>query len=48
MKSLIIATALVVLGSGDLLAQAPAPPATIPQTETFKIHSQIVDADFQK
>ncbi len=47
MKSLIVATALVVLGSGDLLAQAPEPLAAIPETATFVMHSEIVDADFQ-
>ena len=47
MKSLIVASALVVLVNGDLLAQAPAPLATIPETATFVMHSEIVDADFQ-
>ncbi len=47
MKSLIILTTLVVLVNGDLLAQAPAPPATIPGTETFEIHSENVGADFR-
>lgn len=46
MKPLIVATALVVLGGGDLLAQAPAALATIPETETFEIHSHSVDANF--
>ncbi len=47
MKSLITATALVVIGSGDLLPQAPMSLATIPETETFEIHSDVVDAEFQ-
>ncbi len=38
---------LLVLSGGHLLAQAPAPLATIPETETFEIHSEFVDADFQ-
>ena len=47
MKSLCTTAAVLVLSGGQLLAQAPASLATIPETDTFEIHSEIVDADFQ-
>jgi hypothetical protein len=47
MKSLCTTAAVLALSGGQLLAQAPAPLATIPDTETFVMHSEIVDADFQ-
>lgn len=47
MKSLCTTAAVLALSGGQLLAQAPASLATIPETETFEIHSEIVDADFQ-
>ena len=47
MKSLCTAAAVLALSGGHLLAQAPASLATIPDTETFVMHSEIVDADFQ-
>ena len=47
MKSLCTTAAVLALSGGQLLAQAPASLATIPETETFEIHSDVVDADFQ-
>ncbi len=47
MKSLCTTAAVLALSGGQLLAQAPASLATIPETDTFEIHSEIVDADFQ-
>ena len=47
MKSLCTAAAVLALSGGQLLAQAPASLATIPDTETFVMHSEVVDADFQ-
>ena len=47
MKSLCTTAAALALSGGQLLAQAPASLATIPETDTFEIHSEIVDADFQ-
>lgn len=47
MKSLCTTAAVLALSGGQLLAQAPASLATIPETDTFQIHSEIVDADFQ-
>ena len=47
MKSLRTTAAVLALSGGQLLAQAPASLATIPETDTFEIHSEIVDADFQ-
>ncbi len=47
MKSLRTAAAVLTLSAGQLMAQAPASLATIPETESFEIHSAIVDADFQ-
>ena len=46
MKPLGIAAAVLTLSGGDVIAQAPASLATIPETETFAIHSEFVDADF--
>ena len=47
MKSLCTTAAALALSGGQLLAQAPASLATIPETDTFEIHSEIVNADFQ-
>ncbi len=47
MKSLYTTAAALALVGGQLLAQVPAPPATIPGTETFEIHSENVGADFR-
>ena len=47
MKSLCTTAAVLALSGGQLLAQAPASLATIPETDTFEIHSEFVDADFR-
>ncbi len=47
MKTLGTAAVLLSLLAGHLTAQAEPPLATIPETETFDIHSEIVDADFR-
>lgn len=47
MKSLCATVAVLVLSGGQLLAQSPASLATIPETETFELYSEIVDADFR-
>ncbi len=47
MKSQATAAVLLSLLAGHLSAQAEPPLAAIPETETFDIHSEIVDADFR-
>lgn len=47
MKSLCTTATVLVLSGGHLLAQAPVSLATIPDTETFVMRSEVVDADFQ-
>ena len=47
MKALCTAVAVLALSGGPLLAQSPASLATIPQTDAFEFHSEIVDADFR-
>ncbi|MFV2007339.1 MAG: alpha/beta hydrolase [Longimicrobiales bacterium] len=47
MKSLCATAAWLVLIGGQLLAQSPPSLATIPDSETFVMHSEVVDADFQ-
>ena len=47
MKTLCTTAAVLALSGGHLLAQSPASLATIPETETFELHSEIADADFQ-